>query len=420
MASPYLARHLLPTLQRGLRTFPCVILTGARQTGKTTLLRHVLGASHRYVSLERPDVRQRALSDPVGFLTENATPVILDEIQLAPGLLPFIKDRVDEERKPGSWVLTGSQTFPLMAGVSETLAGRAAVLTLSPLSMSEVAHAPARTVDEMLTEVFAPARGTRQRQHGHRPTPLPNWLLLGGYPEIRTNKDVDRQLWFSGYVQTYLQRDVRDVLAVGDLNLFSRLLSLLAARTGTTLNMVELGRDLGISGPTVKRWLSVLEASQIIYLLPPYHRNLGKRLTKSPKLYFTDPGLATFLMGLHQDEPMLKGPTIGALVETAVVGEWLKLFRNNGELPSLYFWRTSAGLEVDLLIERERMLYGMEIKTTATPIPQHADNLKRWMALAGTSSRGVVACQVDARLTLRPEISAVPWHLAPSRESHWL
>jgi predicted AAA+ superfamily ATPase len=231
------------------------------------------------------------------------------------------------------------------------------------------------------------------------------------------NRDVDRRIWFGSYVQTYLERDVRDLLQVGDLAAFSRFLSLVAARTGTVVNLSELGREVGVTGPTAKRWLSVLETSRVVYLLRPYFRNFGKRIRKSPKLYLLDAGLAAFLQGLHDRDALLGGPTLGALAETSVVSEWIKAFRQSGEEPEIYYWRSASGIEVDLLIARGGKLYGVEVKATATPRPAHAEALAKWMELAGTEAEGVLACRVDSPMPLREGIAAVPWHLAwPGRE----
>ena len=226
------------------------------------------------------------------------------------------------------------------------------------------------------------------------------------------NRQVDRQLWWASYVQTYLERDVRDLAQVADLGAFGRFLMLVGAHTGRVINLTELGREVGISGPTVKRWLSVLETSQIVYLLQPYYRNFGKRIRKSPKLYLLDPGLATFLLGLHTPEAVLQGPSLEALAETAVVGEWVKACRQTGEQPLLYYWQLSTGAEVDLIIDRGGMLYGIEVKATATPTPRHADGLARWLELTGPGARGVLACRVEQPQALCPGIRAVPWHLA--------
>jgi predicted AAA+ superfamily ATPase len=234
-------------------------------------------------------------------------------------------------------------------------------------------------------------------------------LLRGAYPEIRANKDVDRQLWCTSYIQTYLERDVRQIVNVGDINTFNRFLRLCAARTGQILNMSELARDVGISVPTIRKWLSVLEASYQIHLLPPHFNNLGKRIVKSPKLYFLDTGIATFLLGLHSREPTMQGPMIGPLFETMVVSEWVKAFYHRGERPELYYWRSKAGVEVDLIVDRNGKLYPMEIKSTSTLLPGHAKPLNTWRALAGNlASAGIILADIAEPFTLTG-CRAVPW-----------
>lgn len=407
----YIPRYLAGTIKRAMNSFPVVLVTGARQTGKTTLLRTEFGASHEYISLERPDVRNRALADPVGFFAQYTRPLILDEIQYAPELLHYIKELIEPERKPGWWLLTGSQNFSLMQGVSQTLAGRVAVLTLDPLSVRERLQQAQMTPETLLERVFTSAARTAGNGDGQM-SDLAEWLLHGGFPEPCLNKQADRRLWFSSYVQTYLERDVRELTQVSDLGAFSRFLMLVATRTGNLLNMADLADEIGISAPTVKRWLSVLETSQLIYLLQPYYKNFGKRIRKSPKLYLLDPGLATFLLGLHTRDAVLQGPSLGALVETVVVTEWLKFFRQHGELPHVYYWQSGAGKEVDLIIERDGRLYGIEVKATATPTTQHGSAIKRWLKLAGPNTRGALACNVDRPQTLMPDIKAIPWHLS--------
>ena len=379
-------RILEGAIKRAMKTFPAVLVTGPRQSGKTTLLFERFSKSHRLVSLENPDVRARVLEDPVGFLKANPPPLILDEIQYTPELLHYIKSAIDNNRRPGQWLLSGSQSFALMQGVSQSLSGRVAVLTLLPFTIAESKKMGNKAVD--LDKLLQGAFGKKKEKKKDKHLSLDDWLLRGAYPEIRVNRDVDRQLWIAGYVQTYLERDVRQVMNVGDLNSFNRFLRLCAARTGQILNMSELGRDAGVSVPTVKKWLSILEASYQIYLLPPHFNNFGKRIIKSPKLYFLDTGIATFLLGLHAREPLMQGPMRGPVFETMVVSEWVKAFCNRGERPELYYWRSKAGMEVDLIIDRNGRLYPIEIKATSTLMPGHTENLNRWKELAGEMAVG--------------------------------
>ncbi|MEN8149018.1 MAG: ATP-binding protein [Planctomycetota bacterium] len=403
----YVPRRLTAAIERARDTFPAVLVTGARQSGKTTLLCEEYGGSHRYVSLERPEVRARAEADPVSFLRENGPPVILDEIQAAPELLHYVKERIDEERTPGDWLLTGSQSFGLMQGVSQTLAGRTAVFHLDPLSTGECqAEAASESLSDLLRGVFD---GDGRDETG-APS-LMDWLLRGGFPEPCLNPNVDRQFWFSSYLQTYLERDVRDLANVTDLGAFRRFTFLVAAQTGRILNMSRLGRELGVTGPTIKRWMSVLEASGVVHLLPPYHRNLGKRIRRSPKVILLDPGLATFLLGLHSSDAIRQGPTWGTLVETAVITEWVKACRQRGVRPDLFYWQSIGGQEVDLVMEQDGIVYGIEVKSTATPRPSHAAGLARWLEAMGPSARGALACPVEEPCSLREGIRAIPWHL---------
>lgn len=400
-------RVLEGAIKKAMKTFPAVLVTGPRQSGKTTLLFERFSKSHHFVSLENPDVRARVLEDPVGFLKANPPPLILDEIQYTPELLHYMKSAIDSNRKPGQWLLSGSQSFALMQGVSQSLSGRIAVLTLLPFSIAESQkRGNKRTeIDEVLQNAFY---GKREKKK-NKPLSLDDWLLRGAYPEIRVNREVDRQLWIASYVQTYLERDVRQVMNVGDLNSFNRFLRLCAARTGQILNMSDLGRDAGVSVPTVKKWLSILEASYQIYLLPPHFNNFGKRIIKSPKLYFLDTGIATFLLGLHGRDPLMQGPMRGPIFETMVVAEWVKAFCNRGERPELYYWRSKAGLEIDLIIDRNSRLYPIEIKATSTIMPGHAENLSKWMKLAGEiAARGLIIADITEPIETKG-VRVVSW-----------
>jgi predicted AAA+ superfamily ATPase len=404
-------RTLEKTIQSAIKTFPAVLVTGPRQSGKTTLLRERFGQSHRFISLEDPDLRRLILEDPRGFLRDNPPPIILDEIQHIPDLLHYIKSAIDLDRRPGQWLLSGSQSFSLMQGVSQSLSGRVAVLSLLPLSFGESRGAGKSPADleAILERLFVNPTVSPRKKPPSPMVPLENWVLRGGYPEIRLNPEVNRQIWMAGYIQTYLERDVRQIVNIGDLNTFHRFLRLMAARTGQILNMSDLSRDLGMSVPTIKKWISILEASCQIFLLPPHFNNLGKRMIKSPMVYFLDTGIASYLMGIHSEEPLRKGPMMGALFETLVVSEWVKAFYHRGEHPELYYWRSKTGLEVDLLLDRNGRLYPLEIKATATLLPGHAEALLKWKELAGEFAEGgVLVADIDHPFTFK-DLKAVPW-----------
>ncbi len=279
-------RTLAKTILNASKTFPAIVLTGPRQSGKTTLLKMLFSKSHAFVSLEDPDVRIRAKEDPVGFLSQFKPPVIIDEIQYLPELLSYIKTKIDEDRKPGQWLFTGSQNFVLMRGVTESLAGRAAILSLLPFSVSERLNNTNDSVD-----ISGWLKSLDVQRYYKKRVSLSELLLRGFYPEIASNKKVNGQLWCGSYITTYLERDVRNLANIGDLSQFERFLVACATRTGQILNISEIARDIGISVPTAKRWLSFLEAGYQIYLLYPYYKNIGKRIVKSPKLYFNDPAL---------------------------------------------------------------------------------------------------------------------------------
>ena len=386
-----------------------MLVTGPRQSGKTTLLTERFSDTHRFVSLENPDIRARLLDDPKGFLRETPPPVILDEIQYVPELLHYIKTAIDEDRQPGQWLLSGSQNFALMEGVSQSLSGRLAVLTLLPFSIGESLGLGNRykSIDQVIESIFGDS--AKSSVSGQSNIDLADWLLRGCYPEIRSNPVVDRQLWCGSYIQTYLERDVRQIVNIGDLNTFERFLRICAGRTGQILNMSEISRDVGVSVTTIKKWISILQASYQIHLLPPHFRNLGKRIIKSPKLYFLDTAIATFLMGLHQAEPTIKGPMLGALFETVMVSEWVKAFYHRGESPELYYWRSKTGLEVDLIIDRNQRLFPMEAKSTATLLPGHVESLSKWRNLATDSAMpGVLVANIAKPMSLKG-CRGIPW-----------
>jgi predicted AAA+ superfamily ATPase len=338
----YTERTIGPLLQKAARSFPAVVLTGPRRAGKTMLLRRLFPKAS-YTLLEDPDVVARLRADPQGFLDGLALPAILDEVQNVPELFAYVRSRIDARpRSTGQWFITGSQEAPLMQGVTESMAGRAAILQLYPLSRQESPR-----VD----------------------------LLHGGYPEA-VARPASASLWFSSYVQTYLERDVRAVTNVRDLSAFRRFMALLATRHGQILNRTDLAAPLGVSVPTISQWIGVLETTQQVLVVPPFYENLGKRLIKSPKIYFVDSGLACHLLGITTKAELERSPFLGSIFEGFVASELIKQQVNRGQRREIYHFRDEQGLEVDFLVPaRNGGVTMIECKATRTPLPSMAASL---------------------------------------------
>lgn len=406
--SNYILRSIEPVLEDASRDFPCVILTGPRQAGKTCVLRRVFGASHRYVSLELTDVLESAKADPRGFLTRFSPPVILDEIQHAPFLLPYIKEAIDQYRQlNGRFILTGSQNLLLLEKVNETLAGRAAILKLLPLSMREATGLPRKSLP------WETDSGGYNSMPPGVQTSGDMWeiLIRGFYPELVSDAKKNFELWHSSYIQTYLERDVRTVRQVGDLTLFQTFLRALAAMHAQLLSLTEISRDIGVSVNTVKNWISVLEATHQIVLLRPYYLNAGKRLVKAPKIYFTDTGTLCHLVGLKNPEHAMAGPMGGPIFEGAVLSEILKTYIHRGEQSAIFFWRTSAGSEVDFVIESGGETIPVEAKLGATARPEMAKGVNSFIGtFEGKARRGYVLYGGNAVLPLAPGVDAMPFN----------
>ncbi len=389
----FLPRLLSHALNRALDGFPAVLVTGPRQSGKTTfLLQHLQGAgpASRYVSLDDPTERSLAQEDPSGFLDRLPEGrILLDEIQYAPELLPPLKIRIDRDRRrTGRWLLSGSQQFQLMANVGESLAGRVALLELLPFGLEETADHVRRSVADAI------------------------WG--GGYPEPVLYPE-HRDLWLSSYLPTYVERDVRQLHHIRDLRTFETLLGLAAARHGQLLNLSDLSRTLGVTVPTVKTWLGTLEASYIVRLLPPYFENFGKRLTRSPKLYFLDSAIACFLTRQPSAEAAFAGAMGGALFEGLIVSEAAKVFASLGRPADLYHWRSHDGFEIDLLVQTPTGLAPIEIKSTATPTARHAAQLSHFTQIAPAASRpGLLVCTIPEPRPLPGGHLALPWDQFPA------
>jgi predicted AAA+ superfamily ATPase len=362
----YVHRALEKFIPMAGRQFPVVLMIGARQVGKTTLLAHLRGEDRTYVSLDDPLLLQLAREDPALFLQKHPPPLLVDEIQYAPQLLPHIKMAVDRNPCMGAFWLTGSQLFHLMKGVSESLAGRVAVVRLLGLSRRELVG------DGLLASPFLPnpERGFAPALPAQALDLLDAYRLIwrGSYPGLALFPDKDRDLFYGSYLATYLQRDVRDLARVGDESSFLRFVRACAARTAQLLNLSELARDSGVAVNTAKAWLSILESSGIVHLLAPYHTNATKRLVKAPKLHFLDTGLCAYLAGWSSPETLEAGAAAGPLLETWAVSEILRSYLHNGRPPEMYFFRDRDKVEIDILLVRDGIVYPLEVKKTAAPV----------------------------------------------------
>lgn len=386
----YISRLLSSKLDEVLKYFPAVLITGPRQAGKTTFLLHEAGKMADYISFDDPLERNFAITDPNGFLDRfEDKAVILDEIQYVPEILPYLKMRIDKDRKKkGKWILTGSQQFHLMKNISESLAGRIAILELLPFSILE--------------------------NKKERFVSLESVIWNGEYPEPSLEPE-KRDIWVSSYIQTYIERDIRQLQNVKDLRTFELFLSLSAATHGQTFNTATLSREVGVSLPTIKAWGNILEASYLSFLLPPYFKNYGKRLIKTPKLYFLDSALVCSITRQPDGKSALSGAMGGAIFEGFIISEAIKVFTMKGKRADIFFWRSHDGLEVDLIIQIGKKLYPIEIKLTATPTPKHLEPLNRFKSIVGKDAAdiGLLVCRSSKSTPLPSNNLAMPWNYFP-------
>jgi uncharacterized protein len=371
------------TIRNLLKGFPIVTITGPRQSGKTTLARAIF-PDKPYFSLEDPDIRQLAHDDPRGFLGRMPAGAVLDEVQRAPDILSYLQSHVDGSNRMGLFLLTGSQHFGLMSDITQSLAGRTAFLQLLPFS-----------VDELDRENI-------------RPQELENMLFTGGYPPLY-DRDLSPGLWMPAYVTAYLERDVRQILNIQDLNAFQRFLRLCAGRSGQTVNLSSLASDCGITHNTAKAWISVLEASFIIFLLRPHHANFRKRLVKSPKLYFYDTGLMCWLLGIQNPHQLITHPLRGSIFETFIVSEMKKTCFNLLLNTELYFWRDSNGREIDVIADFSGKLMPIEIKSGQTINRDFFTSLEVWATLAGDLAFSPTLIYGGDQDLVRKSVRVVGW-----------
>lgn len=402
-----LPRTLSAHVQAASALFPVLLVVGARQVGKTTLLRALSEAGRQYVTLDDPLALSLAREEPALFLQRFAPPVLIDEIQYAPGLLPYIKMAADQAQRPGLFWLTGSQPFHLMRGVSESLAGRVAVIRLLGLSHRETLGKGNEPIPPFLpTPALLEARQTTGAplEVGELYTAI--WR--GSFPAIAANPHMDHDLFYGSYLQTYLQRDVRDLARVGDEMAFLRFLRAAAARTGQLLNMAELARDTDVAPNTAKTWLSILETSGLIYLLQPWHTHLTQRLVKTPKLYFLDTGLCAYLTQWTSPQTLEAGAMSGAIFETWVMIELLKSYWHQGRLAPFYYFRNKDQREIDVLIESDGRLYPVECKKSASPSREALQGMTALEKLGVNIGPGAVICMAPQLLPLQRTVMAVP------------
>ena len=379
----YIPRQLEQTIRDLVPGFPCIAITGARQAGKTTLARKLF-PDKPYVSLEDLDQREFAGNDPKGFLDRFPDGAILDEVQRAPSLFSYLQARVDDDERMGLFILTGSQHFHLTESITQSLAGRTAMLNLTPFSMKELSSV------------------------SRLPENPDETILTGGYPPLFSRK-VQPHTWFENYTGTYIERDVRSVINVRDLMTFRKFIRLCAGRVGQLVNLSSLGAECGVSHNTVRSWLSVLEASAIIFFLQPWFRNFNKRLVKTPKIYFFDTGLLCNLLGILETGHLRYHPQRGSIFENLVVAEAMKERLNQGRKPNLYFFRDRSGFELDLIVDEGQRLDAVEIKSGKTVTGEFFQELNRWKDIAGDLAGKTWLIYGGEEKHLRQGHHVLPW-----------
>ena len=401
----YIQRTIEKSIDRANKFFPVVLVTGPRQVGKTTVLQNCETQPRTYVSLDTLENRELAKNDPTLFLQRYPAPVLIDEIQYAPELFPYIKASVDKEKKNGMYWLTGSQQFHLMKNVSESLAGRVGILQLEGLSQDEKNGHP--DVPPFLpTEKYIKTKV----QNATETDLLKIYELIwkGSYPKLYPADSDYWAVFYESYMQTYIERDIKALSAVGNELDFVKFMRALAARTGEMLNYSELANDVGVSQPTIKSWLSILQASGLVYILRPYYNNVGNRFIKTPKVYFMDTGLACYLTGWKTPEVLESGAMSGNMFETYVVSEIIKSYWHNGKQPDIYYYRDKEKREIDVLLHENGTLYPVEIKKKSNPDKGDIKAFNVIETLKQKRGPGAVVCMAQTHLPLTGDVNIVP------------
>lgn len=371
--------------------FPVIAITGPRQSGKTTLAQHMF-SNRPYVSLEDPDILEFANQDPRSFLGKYSEGAVFDEAQRCPHLFSYLQRFVDRNKQAGRFILTGSQHFGFVSKITQSLAGRVGIIHLMPFTLQE------RYLEQQSPEL----------------PDVDTLMFQGLYPPIH-DREIEPHIWYANYIETYVERDVHQLVNIRDLNTFRRFVRLCAARSGQLLNLSGLATDAGITHNTAKSWISVLEASFLIFLLPPHFHNFSKRLIKSPKLYFFDSGLCARLLAIQDPEQLSIHPLRGALFESFVISEFFKSRYHAGILEPLYYWRDRSGLEIDLLIDKGQTLQPIEIKSGATLNKDYFKSLHKWMDLAGDAGQNPMLIYGGDMSVIRSGVRVYPWYQIPYR-----
>ncbi|MCE5331309.1 MAG: ATP-binding protein [Bacteroidales bacterium] len=396
----YFKRSLSDIVVKTSETFPVILITGPRQVGKSTLLEQIKEDNRVYVTLDDPQIRHLAQTDPALFLQTYQPPVLIDEVQYAPQLFSHIKMLVDKQKQKGMFWLTGSQPFQLMEKVSESLAGRVGILELQGLSQSE------KNQTEGMP--FLPDTLTQNNRKPYNVNSIYNIILKGSFPELYATPQLNRNTFYGSYLKTYIERDIRQLTNVQDERLFLTFLKVTAARTGQLLNYADIAKDVGVTEMTIKAWVSLLITSGLVYLLQPYHNNMTSRAIKTPKLHFMDTGFCAYLCGWTSAETLSVGAMSGAILESYVVSEIIKSYIHNNEQAQFYFYRDKEKQEIDLLIERGNVYYPIEIKRTATPKEDDVKTFRLLQKMGLTTGKGALVCLYENLLPLNREVQIVP------------